>query len=848
MGTLVYSPDIEVMIESELHGIINVSDDIVSGNMSLNQNRPHTLSLQLDNPRRKYDGAFMPNDRIVVRLKRLSFLQVFAGYLESVPFASVWPRAVSLTASCTLKRLMYLLYDPGTQAMMDLLNEFAIAPDGTSDDGNLTARAKAVLTNVAQIREENIHIGALPTDWWSTVSELYAQVSPFFDASVVDFVTGTTGGQTTVDGAFINNDVNDPSIMGPPSVNVTQMAAWYRSKGKTDPPFAPIEQICHWFIAHGMSEGVRGDLAFVHSCIETGWFTNGDSRQRNNFTGIGHYDNAPAGFTFDTPSQGVLAAIQLYKKYALGNDVAMTNPDVSPDGPGGGHQTYSALAAVWATDPGLGPLGISLFQNLLASAGTTMAGLDPNTTTNGSTTTQTAVPPTRDPDAGPRTPTTTQTTVPPTRDPDAGAAPVGNEFVFPLPPEYQGTYGDNFGEDRSSNRPADAVDKTHDGIDIMCPAGTALFAVRSGTIAQASNDISSRAGRRITLVDSENNHFKYFHLQTISVNQGDTVRAGQQIGTAGGSGKGSNTGYSPHLHIEWRPDGGEEQNIFPLLTGGTMPSGGTSGSLISGQFQIYDPGEAARQESTALAGIRRLMNDGGNNVHGLVQELFGAAMRSYCSAPNGDIIAWFPDYFDNYGTAGKAVIEDIELIDFTINWSDTGMVTHQFVTGTYEGLHQESNPNDLTYRFNTHGIASIDFPQILEALFGSDAGFWTNPDAIYQRFGARPNFDGITALIRDPGSGSSGEFFYAVHQFMFNWAAMFSASVQVSFMPELWPGMLMQIPSQGLQVYVTQVNHSWNMQTGFTTSAQVIAPSDLDGSFMGLPQAQALAAAGSGGD
>jgi murein DD-endopeptidase MepM/ murein hydrolase activator NlpD len=794
MGTLVYSPDIEVLIESEVHGIINVSDDIVSGNMTLNQNRPHTLSIQLDNPRRKYDGAFLPNDRIVVRLKRLSFLQVFSGYLESVPFASVWPRAVSITASCSLKRLMYLLYDPGTQAMVDLLNEFVTTSDGTSDDGNLTERAKAVLMRVAGIREDNIHVGALPPEWWSTVSDLYAQVSPFFDASVVNLDTGTVPGTGAISGDFTPNA--DGYLTADQIVSLLYQAGWTTQEAVVR-----------------MGAIVYGESSFKVDVI------NPLTIRGSNAHGLFQIMLPLHEDTLDIRDRSRFlsdAAYQAQKAFQLWQIQGWGAWDA--DAPSTMRTNGQRIITEAISRTGFPP------QTQDQAANQAMADRWAAAAAASSSTTQY--------DSGG----------------DARLASMANDVAsggttFPLPPEFQGTYNDNFGDDRSWNRSPDAADKTHDGIDINCPVGTPIFAIRDGTIIQANATLGNGAGRRITLVDGDGNHFKYFHLQTISVTEGQEVRAGQQMGTTGRSGA-SDTSYSPHLHIEMRPGGGEEQNIFPVLTGGAAPSGGTSGSTSSTSFLSAEfLTSQVQEESTVFAGIRRLMNDGGNNIHQLVSDLFGSSMRSYCSAPNGDIIAWFPDYFDNYGTAGKAVIEDIELIDFTINLSDTGMVTHQFVTGTYEGLHDEANPNDISLRYNSHGIASIDFPEILRALFGEDAGIWTDPEAIYKRFGARPNSEGISALIRDPGSGSSGEFFYAVHQFMFNWAALFSASVQVSFMPELWPGMLMQIPSQGLQVYVQQVTHSWNMQTGFTTSAQVIAPSGLDGSFMGLPQAQALAQA-----
>jgi hypothetical protein len=67
----------------------------------------------------------------------------------------------------------------------------------------------------------------------------------------------------------------------------------------------------------------------------------------------------------------------------------------------------------------------------------------------------------------------------------------------------------------------------------------------------------------------------------------------------------------------------------------------------------------------------------------------------------------------------------------------------------------------------------------------------------------------------------------------------FMANVPVTFMPELYPGMLLKIPEFGVQFYVSEVTHSWDLAggAGFNTSVSVMAPSALDGSgFYLLPK------------
>jgi hypothetical protein len=247
-----------------------------------------------------------------------------------------------------------------------------------------------------------------------------------------------------------------------------------------------------------------------------------------------------------------------------------------------------------------------------------------------------------------------------------------------------------------------------------------------------------------------------------------------------------------------------------------------------------------------------------------IKNLFASCMRSYCSAPNGDLIAWFPDYYGLWGTAAIMQIESIELQDFTVYWDDTNLVTHQFVTAAPQdqidlGSGQVSSisitapsgtqsiPQDLLFAMSTMGIASIDIPAIMYALFGLDAttaAAKTFTDYVYKRFGARPDLEQLPGI-----AGPQGEFFSALFLFMRSWAYQYDADVPMTFMPELWPGMLLQVPDFSFQAYVTTVTHSFQMGEGgyFNTTANIAAPARIPGSgndsggqLIGLPVAGGL--------
>ena len=89
---------------------------------------------------------------------------------------------------------------------------------------------------------------------------------------------------------------------------------------------------------------------------------------------------------------------------------------------------------------------------------------------------------------------------------------------------------------------------THSGIDIPQPAGTSVLAAADGTVLEA--DFSAEDGNYIRLRHGSVST-KYAHLQEYTVEPGQTVSAGEQIGQVGSTGR--STGA--HLHFEVMVDG-----------------------------------------------------------------------------------------------------------------------------------------------------------------------------------------------------------------------------------------------------------------------------------------------------
>ena len=73
------------------------------------------------------------------------------------------------------------------------------------------------------------------------------------------------------------------------------------------------------YLSEGAAEGIRGDVAFAQSCLETGNFGFAGSAvtlDQNNFCGMGVTSNGMKGNSFDTPQLGIRAQIQHLKAYA----------------------------------------------------------------------------------------------------------------------------------------------------------------------------------------------------------------------------------------------------------------------------------------------------------------------------------------------------------------------------------------------------------------------------------------------------------------------------------------------------------------------------------------------------
>jgi murein DD-endopeptidase MepM/ murein hydrolase activator NlpD len=126
--------------------------------------------------------------------------------------------------------------------------------------------------------------------------------------------------------------------------------------------------------------------------------------------------------------------------------------------------------------------------------------------------------------------------------------------VFPVA-ELRKPFRNDWDEARSGGR-------RHRGTDLLAQMGVPLLAIEDGTFER--NTLGSSGGLSVYLIGDSGARYYYAHLdQAEEMLEGQRVYAGQQIGTVGDSG---NAKGSPHLHIQWAPNGDSDwANPFPLL-------------------------------------------------------------------------------------------------------------------------------------------------------------------------------------------------------------------------------------------------------------------------------------------
>ncbi len=825
MSTLVYAPGVEVLIYNHEGRVIDLSDDVISGNLQLTENEAHAGSMMFANERRKYDGLFWPNDRIVIRMKRVKWLPILTGYLTSVPWFSVYPANVNITFSCTLKRLHKTLFDEKSPEYWRFHNARMGGRDLVQTDSGLGRLLTDFLVEVAGWNQDTVHVSELPSDWVTGIAEVYRKLAPLFEVKDLAtmgslIVPGTKAGTS---GARHPDNGKGYGILPTVTPRVGLLTSAERQRWEREwaskAPFKTVANgpspwgiMARWpFATLDLATG-RADIIPNMTAEEqaqaVAWHRGSGENQRrivlyNPASNTAYGGNIGAWGPLDSSQYDILVSEEVLKHLQVnaGDIVQMR----------------------WGEDePGkvadLGPIVIPVEEVSPAPSSGNAVGLGPNVpassgggvSLDGMNLRWQAL------DLGPET-----------NHPSAGASQphvvAAWDFIKANWPSVRLTSSSRSRGQISNETPTSyhlsgsALDISHpqwngpEGRKIL--ASIMLWFVRNPNVFGLQEAIYQyqgvSAGSNGANWWSDSDHGDHVHL--------GFLREPYPIGSTG-NGWPESSGTEPRWQ-QIAPDGFSDGTVTGPSDFGTIRGGN---QLIRTTWNWSADGTPL---ASTLSGPRRLLNDA--PVMGQVKRIAKAAQRSFCSAPNGDFVAWYPDYFGKYGKLGAVDVELIEVFGFTLRWTDDNLLTHVFVTGNVGSMSLDINsqPGNAFAQVNTHGIATIEFPDILQFVAGvQDHPLWSDTNAVFQRFGARASHRMVGTL-----STREAEFFTAIYDFMHNWASQYTTSIGLSFMPELYPGMMLRIPEWGIQFYVKGVQHDWSYEgsQGFTTTATIVAPSTI---------------------
>ena len=838
-GTLIYTPGVSIVIESAIAGPIDVSADASQGSLVLRENGSHSLNFTLENALRKYDGLFTPNDRIVVQMRRFRWLQVFAGYLDTAPYFSAFARKVELSAQCPLKALKYWPWDRGSEQSQALIFE---KRDTSAQDGGLSDIVIRILKEVTRWPEERIHIGRVPEEWYSKFERIYQRMNDETTTANEPFIgiNPIIAGKPV--GGFPPGALSPTSTVTAGSGTDAQYESLQIAPADYDVALATIKQVesGNDYKAINKGDGNGGWATGAYQFMTDSW---------GNYRGYANAYLAPPEIQDEKALEYLRSIVSKYGNKLLNipwgwyYPVSLRDPswlDKIPAANEGNKLTIRQYGYKWAG------VYLGMYEKMRNGASPILSPVV---------------------QSGPPSATTSSTS-------SAG-------ILYPIPAGInQVRYSEvGWGGYQNGNIPSSALAYTKNtgqghplavqAWDLLCKEAEAKGLDVRGSMyrSAAQQTILHNANPNGAAPTGKSNHGWGLAIDISSLvpnasynkkNQGVSREGMYQ--TAEYLWLKENAYRFGFGHPIWGQLGGDGPlepwhweffAIYSYKNGdGTTASGAGVNPFSSspgavGSFQqpssnqlfavlgswSQDPGELDL-ESPTLFGYRALMND--EPVFKTIDSILRASGRNYCSAPNGDLISWFPDYWGEYGLAGAVDIETVELKDFAVMWGDANMITHQFVEGAIYTTGMGPMPAgviDALHAVETRGVVTVDMPGLLSAVLNvkdsSQYPWLTEPQLLLQRFGARIDRAKNSVIL-----GGQQEFWAAVAKFTRAWAAQFSTTVPMTFMPELFPGMLMRIPSFKVQMYVTQVTHSWNYEegAGFSTDVSTMAVSATDGS------------------
>lgn len=882
MKTLVYSPDVRIFIARGTKQY-DVSADVVAWSIRRVENQVSSAVFRLSNKatdssgkKLRYNQLFERMDRVVIWLKRIEWVQVFSGYLDSVPHVQLYPGTVNFRASCTLKRLMHTWWDPGLPASQTIFDQPTVATQEAqggemSVDLGLGSLLRRLLVLVGGWDAKTIHIQRFPIGFFQFMQQQLERMTPGDNANVRTFkqlLLGegdislgpgraaslqqgvTMGGYAITQPERMLEVIRAVDEMGM-GVDTTSLAAAQGiataatggSDQKDQPGWNAFKELgknwqdaalkndaavhCFMTIAAESSwkmwanNAVPESLGYPHDDIGKDGTSVGLYQQQN----FGEWGTIAQRMNVKASTQMFLAGLRKLDWRNMARPVACQQVQRSAYSSGSNYAVHEATAieqvrAIRSGEgTGAGAPGQAKDNPLTAiGPGATITGAAPvNPALPGTVGTPTAGIPTTN---GMPTVTAATTLVGKPAYDTGGALncalqQAGKPYVWgergpnafdcsglmqyayrSIGLEIGGTTYEQAGMlqriPASNLQPGDMI-QPHSGHVVMYVGpGQIVHAPQTGDVVRLAN-----------LYFDPNTAYGCFHAPGASyggsLSSFDLARAmstsNATVGTStGGVGGTTGTGQTEPI----------ARNLFTYQF---LP--GQFNSEISPLFGAQKGGEE-----------KAFIND-----EQLIQTVISfaqAGMRNFQSAPNGDFIAYYPDYFGLDGKDAVFSLEDIEMKNVQIDLNDDAMATHVYIAGSMSM--QASNYGILGW-LNSKGVATVEnewlFRRMTAAAPHVPGELLQSGKEIMKRFGARPLSRTMTSLM-----GGPMEFLVAVQIFMQKWAEQYSTVIETTFLPEVFPGMRVHLVQHNLQVYVAEVTHAGDFENGFTTTMTIMAPSN----------------------
>jgi hypothetical protein len=167
----------------------------------------------------------------------------------------------------------------------------------------------------------------------------------------------------------------DTPIMSRSILSGAEIAQWFAGSRRRARITVPMQELAQDYVDEGTAAGVRGDIAFAQSILETGGFYFPDGGQLtptdNNFAGINACDSCPHGSPFPDARTGVRAQMQLLRVYADANftSASLSEPVVLGNLDHhflkGRVTTWNGLTHTWATADTYGDRILAIYEGIL---------------------------------------------------------------------------------------------------------------------------------------------------------------------------------------------------------------------------------------------------------------------------------------------------------------------------------------------------------------------------------------------------------------------------------------------------------------------------------------------------